>query len=1466
MHNDSLIVPLVLNSSDNGLDLERAYASCSPTKTTTWGLAVEQGTRNFDDISAGAAVGCEDGSVFVFYMKEKEKEQLSSNLSSRNAIPTMLQISSTSAHPSRTPSPTLSIGSSHKTSGSRNGLHFKHAPHPLSHRTRSRVTSSVSKASAEAPRNSVDFDEEKDKLEELVKNAPPKGKSLMEGLMTSYAVAGMGFHIESDRSSVKQQKRSRTAPSSASPSPRNSLSAPPSPSISPSPSPSSHHFNVPSSPGPGSQDVGMPSLKIKFHVFPQCFKSDSRIVSLICLSSGILLALNLSGVVTVISTQSGLCIALLDLDSLPMLHPPPTSSPSAPVFGAIADNLSAWTWKTLQVIGTQQGTIILASASDQSSISGNGKSDVRTRIAILQLESLSPYSSPLDFAYTTRNSVLQKVSEWVMDGDPKAIGLLKDSASSVTFYYTSSTVPSSLIAHTLEIVPPAFVATAPDSLRPSPEAISSSSVVSAVAATPPHRLIPIPNPFKPKDGSHSPQKELDKAMSPGPGRVVLGAPVILGVVPDIEAPDELVKGLQIWDIDGPYARGALWSSTEFLIFESTPDESNMRVVGKVLYQNLDAVIKVDNESVILADTSRANSFRLPPPHESIDGKRLTQLAFTTFETGSIITAPSSSLLLCCMAGCNLPALDQNSLVYAPLLPMFSKTNLRSATRETKEGSNRTAWASPPQREGLRITSLLPIELDSIILGFSDNSLCRSSLTNLLILGWHNLPRIKATGNAAICSLHLIKQVDGAKFIVGGTDDGGVSIWDLSSFQLRARWILFTESLVTVIPLMDSGVGRLQGYMLCISGDGTLAVINMDGFEFLYLIPGAATHLCRICLGEDNLLLMYADNRARLWDVKTREFWRSMSTKTANELVVQGEQGEWSQFDVTKNETSFMESSLAALLNSSSSLDAASTLLVDVCALSNIIHPLPPSQVFRDPRFPEDSNVVSEPGNSPEASIPVPIKKSPRRLRLLKALVAALHTFGLDSGIDEICKGKLAVTESKAFVGTSGVGTIPSLIKLSSPREFWQISPEHTACRQLALVTVLRGFLAFDEDCEQFANEIITFYVTSLPDIVGSLWQPPSLSLLARYWFHSSVDLRLAARALFGTAAARLSDENTIHLVEYWQHELPCLQPDTEKQSASAALALLITGNIAIERYAVLSTSTLTDIAKSITLYLHDESCPHRNLAIDLCSRGFQIWQHHVDAMEVLRALFNLSTSADKERNVGPQARLAVLQIASSNTPLFMTTLSLDILHPRSVQQRKSILQLVAFLIRKKPLVLYPNLPRLVEAVVKSLDPSSSNDRDAIMDAATEILGQVVKFFPSVDFHMATQRLCVGTSEGAVIMYDLKTATRLYVLEGHKKRLDACSFSPDGRRLVTVSLEESVVRVWKVGSSLTSLFLPGAPPRQGNSGSQPFKTIPFNAGDEGHMTTAAVLEWVQFEWPSDRTARLKIRDIAFTFNT
>jgi WD repeat-containing protein 7 len=54
-----------------------------------------------------------------------------------------------------------------------------------------------------------------------------------------------------------------------------------------------------------------------------------------------------------------------------------------------------------------------------------------------------------------------------------------------------------------------------------------------------------------------------------------------------------------------------------------------------------------------------------------------------------------------------------------------------------------------------------------------------------------------------------------------------------------------------------------------------------------MVPGAPAPLTRICVGESNLLLLYADDRARLWDVKTLEFRRSMDLEKAKELLAQG---------------------------------------------------------------------------------------------------------------------------------------------------------------------------------------------------------------------------------------------------------------------------------------------------------------------------------------------------------------------------------------------------------------------------------------------------------------------------------------------------------------------------------------------------------------------------------------------------
>lgn len=137
--------------------------------------------------------------------------------------------------------------------------------------------------------------------------------------------------------------------------------------------------------------------------------------------------------------------------------------------------------------------------------------------------------------------------------------------------------------------------------------------------------------------------------------------------------------------------------------------------------------------------------------------------------------------------------------------------------------------------------------------------------------------------------------------------------------------------------------------------------------------------------------------------------------------------------------------------------------------------------------------------------------------------------------------------------------------------------------------------------------------------------------------------------------------------------------------------------------------------------------------------------------------------------------------------------------------------------------------------MKSLDPSVTSLRETVHEAATVILNELVRTYPSIDFHHSSQRLAVGTPEGATIIYDLRTGTRLYVLEGHSKSITALSWSPDGRRLVSVSLEESKVLVWKIGVGLLSMFAGGlgvGGEGRGVDGKVPWKVLDFNVGDEG----------------------------------
>ncbi|SPO21068.1 uncharacterized protein UTRI_00545 [Ustilago trichophora] len=563
----------------------------------------------------------------------------------------------------------------------------------------------------------------------------------------------------------------------------------------------------------------------------------------------------------------------------------------------------------------------------------------------------------------------------------------------------------------------------------------------------------------------------------------------------------------------------------------------------------------------------------------------------------------------------------------------------------------------------------------------------------------------------------------------------------------------------------------------------------------------------------------------------------------------------------------------------------------------------------------------------------------KAVNIIRPLLPTVFPIGLDANMDAKLAALLDLDEPAPPVQNGNQGRNSFVVGLhsapdalmvggsvtedatdSDAKRAWKLSSRLTTMRLLIASALLR-VLSIVSELRGLTEELQRFVEdeAQLSTLAGVGFRGVTLNELVPYWLDSNPELQNASRTIFKTALTRLDQGQLDELCSQWQGLLSSAKtatqaprPRADSKAAVAATStgieeaqlrtrtLALLGSIAVERYTVLSPKVLKDIASTIhKAIVSDRGSEMRSaqesqmlaVAIELCRGGFSMWQHYFDATEVVRSLFALSTSTSGSNNsdgdLRSLARSATLQIAAENTPLFMTTLSLDILHARSAAHCAATMRLVAFMVRKRPSVLVANLPRLAEAVVKSLDPTHTTMREAVVNAATVMISELVSTYPSVSFFGGGQRLAVGTHEGAVIMYDLKTATRLYVLEGHRRRADAVSFSPDGKRLVTMSLEEGRVLVWKTSSGFSSFFSPGQMPRQGAADVKltdgAYKAFLFNVGDQQRgmsrpgsvfdptrmqMQVGAIggdaqeedfvgFDRIGFQWNSERSVRVQI---------
>ena len=195
MEKQEVIIPIALpilreqGVKGSSLNTTRAtglsFVSGKPCALATWGF-----TPHLEDIPSpppdhrrvplrGAFIGFEDGSVYLLHPKLGTKADLISPAQFN------FDLADTPLHTRvSTPSGISHLGRNLSASSSQSS--FKSTVSPF-HLSRSRIVSGVTTEAVEAPKNYVDFEEEQEKLRDLLKHkSPVKERHLMDGVLPTF--------------------------------------------------------------------------------------------------------------------------------------------------------------------------------------------------------------------------------------------------------------------------------------------------------------------------------------------------------------------------------------------------------------------------------------------------------------------------------------------------------------------------------------------------------------------------------------------------------------------------------------------------------------------------------------------------------------------------------------------------------------------------------------------------------------------------------------------------------------------------------------------------------------------------------------------------------------------------------------------------------------------------------------------------------------------------------------------------------------------------------------------------------------------------------------------------------------------------------------------------------------------------------------------------------------------------------
>ncbi|GAM26255.1 hypothetical protein SAMD00019534_094300 [Acytostelium subglobosum LB1] len=723
-----------------------------------------------------------------------------------------------------------------------------------------------------------------------------------------------------------------------------------------------------------------------------------------------------------------------------------------------------------------------------------------------------------------------------------------------------------------------------------------------------------------------------------------------------------------------------------------------------------------------------------------------------------------------------------------VIPLDSKATGRTPIcPPTLVGNIADGWRVSDINEPTVTASLVIEDMMLLIRGYDDGSISTSKLpmdNQTKFYPGSHIGRV----NCLMCSPSSTKR-----HLFTASNDTTIKVWDLSTFRLLHTFSHHTGPVTSIFILPQPKKNTL----ISVSEDKSIGMYSMDDLQCKHIYGVHSLTITGVYWRPEQgyFIVETIDGSVSVWVIASGELEGRAKGKMARDIIENAIPLSSSTTHLDDHFFDDFTEPTQSFAFTQKDEPPIQTIFLNINVISEEIIKYTDMHVKYNSSF-------SAVDASPSTATTSPISFVQEELNQLVSMFSYLIPWGVSAKLDAVYANDvhLAPPEPRFSFGLLGEGGNLSFLtpKAARMHAALQCSDFLTSQITLAAVAMSRTILRVG-GMETICGQLLTSYCVDIPDSLTS-YIYPDLSYLASFCLNSTDDIMFSARTIFKVSVERMPIEQLHGLIDYYTILSNCGSLGIYERDR----IIIVLAKIISHRKEDLHPKIGQEL---LALVFGNKDHPVYSAAVELIGKGFKLWRDGIrdQVPHLIKCLFTLSMQNDLLSNI---ATNSILLIGSHDTIRFIQTIGDEIAHheAQAISSTVQAIILIGLLIKNNANSVLPFLPNVLDCILKSLDQHMPAIREACLRHTTSVLHLMVQRYPMMSYHNESQRLLLGTMDGAIVMYDLKSATICNRLDGHERaHITALSFNDNGKEFASFSSKDCTLKIFQTNSSFFGLL-------------------------------------------------------------